>query len=68
MENSLPPVINSIIIGHIEGIALDTADHKPDKWIDYFDNNFVVWPHGPPRFHYHNSIRPNIKLNGSGSY
>jgi hypothetical protein len=51
---------------HFEEIALDTADHKPAKWLRYFDNTFMVWPHGPARLqqflHHLNSFRPTMKF------
>jgi hypothetical protein len=28
-------------------LALDTPHHKPLLWPHYFDDTFVVWPHGP---------------------
>jgi hypothetical protein len=48
--NSLSLVVSNIVTENCEQIALDTADHKPMKWLTYVDNNFVVWPHGPADF------------------
>jgi hypothetical protein len=49
-----------------EEIALDTADHKPVKWLRYVDEIFVVWSHGPAKLqqflHHLNSIRPAKKF------
>jgi hypothetical protein len=46
-------------------IALHTADHKPAKWLKYFDNTFVIWSCGPARLqkflHHFNSLRPTMK-------
>jgi hypothetical protein len=51
---------------HFEEIELDTADHKPAKWLRYFDNIFVVLSHGPTilqQFLRHlDSVRPTIKF------
>jgi hypothetical protein len=50
---------------HFEEITLDTADHKPAKWLRYVDT-FIVWPHEPARLqqflYYLNSVRPPIKF------
>jgi hypothetical protein len=66
MGKSLAPVVRNIFMEHFEEIALDTADHKPAKWIRYIDNTFGLWPHGAARlqqFLYHlNSFRPTIKF------
>jgi hypothetical protein len=47
MGNSSSPVISDIFVEHFEEITLDTAGHKPTKWLTYVDDTFVVWPHGP---------------------
>jgi hypothetical protein len=66
MRNPLSPVVSNIFMEHFEEIELDTADHKPAKWLRYGDNTFVVWPHGPARLqkflHRLNSLRPTIKF------
>jgi hypothetical protein len=66
MGNSLPPVVSDMFMEHFKEIALNTADHKPDKCLRYFDDTFVVWPHGPIRlqqFLQHlNSVKPTIKF------
>jgi hypothetical protein len=49
MGNSLSLVVNNIFTEHSEETALDTADHKPTKWLRYVDNTFVVWLHEPER-------------------
>jgi hypothetical protein len=33
MGNSLFPVVSNIFMDNFEEIALDTADHKPAKWL-----------------------------------
>jgi hypothetical protein len=51
---------------HCEEIALDTANLKPAKYLRHFDDNFVVWRHGPARLqqflHHLSSHRHNIKF------
>jgi hypothetical protein len=51
---------------HCEEIALDTAEHKPAKWLRYVEDTFVVWTHGPAIFqqflHHFKSLRPTIKF------
>jgi hypothetical protein len=51
---------------HFEEMALDTADHKPAKWLRYVDNTFVVWLHGPARLQqflpHLSSLKPTIKF------
>jgi hypothetical protein len=65
MGNSLSPVVSNIFVENSEEIALDTAHHKPAKWLRYIDDTFVVWPHGPARLqkflHHLNILRPTIK-------
>jgi hypothetical protein len=41
MENSPSPVVRNIFMKHSEEIALDSADHKPAKWIRYVDD--ISW-------------------------
>jgi hypothetical protein len=66
MGNSLSPMSSNIFIKHHEEIAMDTAEHKPGKWLRYIYDNFVFWPHGPARLqkclHYLSSLRPTIKF------
>jgi hypothetical protein len=49
MGNSISLVVSNIFLEHSEETALDTADHKPAKWLRYVDNTIVVWPQGPER-------------------
>jgi hypothetical protein len=49
MGNSPSPMVSNIFMEHFEEIALDTADHKPTKWLTYVDDTFVVWSQGPAR-------------------
>jgi hypothetical protein len=66
MGNSLSPMVSNIFMEHFEELALNTAGHKPAKWLRYIDDAFVVWPHGSPRLqqflHHFNSLRPTIKF------
>jgi hypothetical protein len=49
--NSLSLVVSNILVimEHFEEIALDSADHKPAKWLKNFGDTFVVSSHGPAR-------------------
>jgi hypothetical protein len=66
MGNSLSLVVSNIFMEHFEETALDTADHKPAKWLIYVDDTFVVWPHGPTGLqqflHYFSSVTPTTKF------
>jgi hypothetical protein len=65
MGNSLSLADSNSFLEHCEEIALDTAYHKPPKWLKYVDDTFTVWPHGPVRlqqFLHFNSVRPIIKF------
>jgi hypothetical protein len=66
MGNSGSPMVSNIFMEHFEDLALDTADHKLDKWLKYVDDTFLVWPLGPERLqqflHHLNIIRFVIKF------
>jgi hypothetical protein len=66
MGNSPSPAVSNIFMEHFEEIALDSADHRPAKWIRYVDDTFVVWPYGPARLQqflrHLNSLRPAMKF------
>jgi hypothetical protein len=66
MVNSQSPVVSNVFMEHFEEIALDTGNHKAAKWLRYFEDTFVVWPHGPARlqlcFQHLSSVRPTVKL------
>jgi hypothetical protein len=66
MRNSLSLVVSNTFTEHSEETALDTADHKPTKWLRYVDDTFVVWPHQPARLqkflHHLNSGWPTTKF------
>jgi hypothetical protein len=66
MGNSLSPVVSNIFMGHFEEIALDTANHKPAKWLRYVYDTFVVRPQGPAGLwkflHLLNSLRPTLRF------
>jgi hypothetical protein len=49
MGNCLFPVVINIFMEDSEEVALDTAIHKPAKWLRYVEDTSVVWPHGPAR-------------------
>jgi hypothetical protein len=59
MGNSLSLVVSNIFKEHSEEIALDTADHKPTKWLRYVDYPSVRLQ----QFLYHlDTLRPAIKF------
>jgi hypothetical protein len=49
MGNALSPVVSNIYMEHFEKLALKTAVHRPSLWLQYVDDTFVIWPHGPDR-------------------
>jgi hypothetical protein len=49
MGSSLSPIVSSIYLEHFEKTSLESAQHKPSLWLQYNDDIFVVWPHGPER-------------------
>jgi hypothetical protein len=66
MGISLSPIVSSIFMEHCEKLALDSAQDKPSLWLRYFDDTFVVLPHGPPQFQdflsHLNNLRPSIQF------
>jgi hypothetical protein len=65
-NGKLSPVATDIFIEPCEEVALDTADHKPTKWLRYVDDAFMVWPREPARLqqflHHLNSVKPIIQF------
>jgi hypothetical protein len=47
MGSSPTPIVGNIYVEYFENLALDSALHKLLLWLDYVDDTFVVWPHGP---------------------
>jgi hypothetical protein len=51
---------------HFEKLALDSAQRKPELWLWYVDDTFVVWPHGPELLQnfliWFCSLRPSIQF------
>jgi hypothetical protein len=41
--------LRCFVTEYLEEIELDTADHKRAKWLRYFYDTSMVWPHGPAR-------------------
>jgi hypothetical protein len=66
MGSSLSPIVSSIFMEHFQKLALDSAQHKPSLWLRYFDDTFVVLPHGPSQFQDFlsqlNNLRPSIQF------
>jgi hypothetical protein len=62
MGNALSPVVSNIYMEHFEELALN----RPLLWLQYVDDIFVIWPHGPDKlqeFFFHiNSIKPTIQF------
>jgi hypothetical protein len=60
--NSISQVVINIFMEYSEEITLDTADHKPAKWLRYVNDIFMVWRNGPAKLqrflHHLNSVRP----------
>jgi hypothetical protein len=42
MGKSLSPVVSNIFMKQYEMMALDTADHKPNKCLRYISDTFMV--------------------------
>jgi hypothetical protein len=47
MRSSLSPIVSNIFMENFEKLALDLALLKPSLWLQYIDETFVVWSHGP---------------------
>jgi hypothetical protein len=66
MGSSLSPIVSNIFMEHFEKLALDSGQHKPSVWLQYIDDMFVVWSHGPLRLQdflsHLNSLRPSIQF------
>jgi hypothetical protein len=53
-EALLSPLVSNM---YFENRALDSALHKPLLWLNYVDDTFVAWPHGPDQLQ--NFLSPN---------
>jgi hypothetical protein len=42
----LTPIVANIYMEFFEQQALELASTKPDIWLRYVDDTFVLWPHG----------------------
>jgi hypothetical protein len=66
MGSSLPHIVSNIFMEHFEKLALDSAQHKPLLWLQYVDDMFVVWLHGPEQLQdflsHLNSLRLSIQV------
>jgi hypothetical protein len=65
-RNSLSAIYSNIYMEHSEILALDPTQYKPSLWLQYVDDEFVVWPHGQKGLHYFlshlNNLRPSIQF------
>ena len=66
MGSPISPVVANIYMEFLEQEALETAQTKPDIWLRYVDDTFVLWPHSRSdldMFLDHlNSLRPSIQF------
>ena len=60
------PVVANLYMEFLEDLALHSSTTKPDIWLRYVDDTFVLWPHGNEdlrRFLHHlNLLRPSIQF------
>ena len=66
MGNPLLPEIANIYKEHSEKLAITSARVKPDTWIRYMDDTFMVWSGGMEELEafltHHYSLRPSIQF------
>ena len=66
MGNPLSPVVANIYMEHFETLAMESSPVKPDTWLRYVDDTFVVWSEGKDKLQalldHLNSLRPTIKF------
>ena len=66
MGSPLSPVIANLYLESLEETAIRSAPLKPNLWVRYVDDTFVIWPHGPDRlrsFYQHlNKQHPKIQF------
>ena len=66
MGSPLSPIIANLFMEDLENSALTSALLKPNLWIRYVDDTFVVWSHGVDNLHHFhghlNQQSPSIKF------
>lgn len=66
MGSPISPIIADIFMEHFEDQALSAAQLKPELWLRYVDDTFVVWRHGkehlPAFLSFLNAQHPNIRF------
>lgn len=66
MGSPLSPCVSNIYMEDFENKAIETHQHKPNLWLRYVDDTFIIWKHGRDhldRFLDHiNSITESIKF------
>ena len=66
MGSPLSPIVANIYMEFFEQKALELTYTKPDIWLRYVDDTFILWPHNRhdvDNFLNHlNSIRPSIQF------
>jgi uncharacterized protein (UPF0335 family) len=66
MGSPLSPVVANIFMIELEERAILNAEFKPDMWLRYVDDTFIIWKHGHDRLKdfltYLNTLHTSIKF------
>ena len=57
MGSSLSPIAADPFMELFEQEALNSANDKPELWVRYVDDTFVIWQHGPDKLELSNSTQ-----------